>query len=236
MTVFLLTYDDAVTTARVFSHETAGEAQDAATALPGGLKGAVLGTADDVSSQITGKGAVLSLVNALLPPGSAPVKRFATSAAGAKRLFALVQKSVTPAPVSVVPDQQVAATSETADIADGAAAASDNSQEDTTMATKTKKAAKKAAKAKKAPTPRKVAPLFIELTGNGKPPADTTCGCYIRSLVMRGDTTNADILKLVAKHYPESTAKGSDISWNRAKLGAAGKKVPAVVKEEKAAE
>ncbi len=95
---------------------------------------------------------------------------------------------------------------------------------------KGKKAAKKKA-AKKSATPRVVAPLFIVIEGNGKPPADTTCGCYIRSLVMRGTDTNADILKLVKKHYPESTAKGSDISWNRAKLKGAGKKVPDVVKE-----
>ena len=91
-------------------------------------------------------------------------------------------------------------------------------------ATKKKAAKKKAAKAKSA-TPRKVAPLTVELSDNLKPGADVTCGCYIRSLVMKGKGTD-EILKLVGKHYPDSTAKGSDVSWNRAKLKAAGKKVP----------
>ncbi len=99
-------------------------------------------------------------------------------------------------------------------------------EEKSTMATATKKKAakKKAAKAKSA-TPRKVAPLTVELGDNLKPGADVTCGCYIRTLVMKGKGTD-EILKLVGKHYPDSTAKGSDVSWNRAKLKAAGKKVP----------
>ena len=94
------------------------------------------------------------------------------------------------------------------------------------MATKTKKAAgKKAAKAKKAPKPRVAAPLTGDLGAGNAPGADMTSGCYIRSLVMKRVGTE-DILKLVHKHFKDSTAKGSDVSWNRAKLKAAGKKVP----------
>ena len=99
------------------------------------------------------------------------------------------------------------------------------------MATKTKKtktaekapAKKKVAGEKKA---RKSAPLFEELSSNA-PKADMTCGCYIRSLLMKGGKDTAAILELVKKHYPDSSAKASDVSWNKGKLKAAGKKVPA---------
>lgn len=91
------------------------------------------------------------------------------------------------------------------------------------MATKKKAAKKKAVK--KSATPRVAAPLTIEVSGNAAPPKGTTCGCYIRSLVMAGKGTE-DILKLVHKHFPDTTAKGSDVSWNRKKLKDAGKKVP----------
>jgi len=88
--------------------------------------------------------------------------------------------------------------------------------------TKKRKAAKRA-----------TAPLTITLPANLKPPADTTCGCYIRSLLVAGKGTE-EILALVHKHYRGSTAKGSDISWNRAKLRAAGKKLPGARKAAKA--
>jgi len=78
---------------------------------------------------------------------------------------------------------------------------------------------------RKAPPKREAAPLTIKLPANLKPPTGTTSGCYIRSLVMLGKPTD-EILELVHKHFKGSTAKGSDVSWNRAKLRAAGKKMP----------
>ena len=89
------------------------------------------------------------------------------------------------------------------------------------------------AKKRKAPAKRKAkakakrgpAVLTVDLPPNLVPGEGTTCGAYIRSLLMIGKGTD-EILGLVRKHYPESTAKGSDVSWNRRKLRDAGKAIP----------
>jgi hypothetical protein len=155
-----------------------------------------------------------------------PVKKFKNIEEGRRKLFAMVVGGSTPVTSS-------AASAPPASTNNG-----EPSQEGTAnmaTTTKTKKAGKKAAKAKKASTPRAVAPLTAPLGAGNKPGADMTAGCYIRSLVMLGELTNAEILKKVHTHFKDSTAKGSDISWNRGKLKAAGKKVPDVVREAKAA-
>jgi hypothetical protein len=66
-----------------------------------------------------------------------------------------------------------------------------------------------------------------------KPPADMICGIFIRSLIVAGKST-AEILELVHMHFKGNTAKGSDISWNRAKLRATGRKLPGGRGERKA--
>jgi hypothetical protein len=102
------------------------------------------------------------------------------------------------------------------------------------MAKTTKAKAKgKKAVAKKAPVKREPAPAFMELSGTA-PKADMTTGCYIRSLVMQGKHTTAKILELTKKHYPESTAKGADVSWNRMYLRDKGLEVPETIREKKA--
>lgn len=147
-----------------------------------------------------------------------PVAGFKNVELGRKKLFAMVVGGGREEPVSADPAPPARTISRGAVI-----------KENDTMATKTK--AKKAPKAKKAAKPRVVAPLTAKLGAANAPGECATAGCYIRSLVMTGDLTNEAILKLVHKHFKDSTAKGSDISWNRAKLRAEGKKVPEIVKE-----
>jgi hypothetical protein len=79
--------------------------------------------------------------------------------------------------------------------------------------------------AKKPPPRREAAPLTVKLPANLKPAEDVTCGCYIRSLIVAGKSAG-EILELVHKHFKGSTAKPSDVSWNRSKLKAAHVKVP----------
>ncbi len=88
-----------------------------------------------------------------------------------------------------------------------------------------KKKPAKRAKTKKAKATRQPGVLTVDLGANLVPADGVTCGCYIRSLVMMGKSTE-EILALVGKHFPKSTAKGSDVSWTRARLRAAGKKLP----------
>jgi len=172
---------------------------------------------------------LVALHNGLLPEGGNKTSNFDDLKKGAKKVFAMVLKACITSPVPG--DQAPAAGTE-----ESIPPASVKPKRQKTMATKTKKTpAKKAAKkaAKKSATPRVKAPAFIEI-GNGAPPAGTTCGLFIRSLIMKGATTE-DILAKVKKHYPDSTAKGSDVSWNRQKLRADGiKNVPdaRVAKEE----
>lgn len=103
-----------------------------------------------------------------------------------------------------------------------------NSNEEAPMAAKSKKkvvkkkAAKKPAGERK---PRASAPLYEELA-TSQPKSGMTCGCYIRSLLMKGGKTTETIIELVKKYFPESSAKNSDVSWNRGRLKAAGKKLP----------
>ena len=95
------------------------------------------------------------------------------------------------------------------------------------MAAAKKKAAKKSTKAKTNGHGggRVAGDLLYDLPKNLMPPAEAKSGAYIRSLIMLGKSTE-EIVELVKKHFKGSTAKGSDVSWNRAKLRAAGKKVP----------
>ncbi len=88
-----------------------------------------------------------------------------------------------------------------------------------------KKGGRKPAAKKEKGTPRAAAALTYDLPKNLSPPADAKSGAYIRSLIMLGKGTE-DILKLVKQHFKGSTAKGSDVSWNRAYLKDHGKKVP----------
>ncbi len=186
----------------------------------------VLQGANDLATASSAE--LVALHNGLLPEGGNKASNFDDLKKGAKKVFAMVLKGCITSPVPG--DQAPAAGTEAQN-----PPASVKPKRQKTMATKTKKAVKKAAKkaAKKTATPRVKAPAFIEI-GGGAPPAGTTCGLYIRSLIMKGATTE-DILAKVKKHYPDSTAKGSDVSWNRQKLRADGvKNVPdaRVAKEE----
>jgi len=144
-----------------------------------------------------------------------PVKSFKNVELGQKKLFAMIVGGGKEEPSAA--DQAPPA----GQVSRGAVI-----KENEKMATKTaKKAAKKKAAKKTASAPRVVAPLTAPLAAGNAPTAGMTSGCYIRSLIMlKVDTP--DILKLVHKHFKGSTAKGSDISWNRAKLRAAGKVIP----------
>jgi len=62
--------------------------------------------------------------------------------------------------------------------------------------TKKRKAAKRA-----------TAPLTITLPANLKPPADTTCGCYIRSLRAAGKKLPGARKAAKAKRRPKTKAK-----------------------------
>lgn len=107
--------------------------------------------------------------------------------------------------------------------------------EEHTMVAKAKKSTKKATKktgAKKAPG--KVGELTCPLPANLSPPEGTKSGTYIRSLIMKGLSTD-DILTHVHKHFKGSTAKPSDVSWNRARLRDGGKTPPEPPKAEKKA-
>lgn len=161
-------------------------------------------------SQLGAK-ALVTVYNELLPvEGLKPVKKFETSETGRKRLFQLILTKFGDKP------EVVSTTSAPAPAADQQAesSAGAGSPKEGQMAKKTKKA-KKAAK--KAATPRAVAPATVKLGAGNAPPAGTSCGCYIRSLIMEGLGTPA-ILAKVKKHYPDSTSKGSDVSWNRQRL------------------
>ncbi|MFI5387593.1 MAG: hypothetical protein ACHQ50_15910 [Fimbriimonadales bacterium] len=95
--------------------------------------------------------------------------------------------------------------------------------------TKRKTTAKMKAPAKRKPTAKRAPVLTVSLPPNLKPVEGTTCGAYIRSLLVMGKATE-DILVLVRKHFPESKAKNSDVSWNRGRLKAVGKTIPGASK------
>lgn len=168
-----------------------------------------------------------SLVNLYNFLTNSAVKKFETKPKGQARVFAELTKQY--GSQEQEPFNPVETPTELPDKPQGAVAKEDssegsNSNEEANVATK-----KKTAKKKKTPKgerkPRKVAPLFGELGAGGKPTADMTCGSYIRSLIMAGTATDK-ILSKVKTHYPDSSAKASDVSWNKGKLKAAGKKIP----------
>ncbi len=64
-----------------------------------------------------------------------------------------------------------------------------------------------------------------ELGADLAPPEDAKSGAYIRSLLLLGKSAE-EILKLVHKHFADSTAKSSDVSWNKGKLREKGIAIP----------
>ncbi len=171
---------------------------------------------------------LVNLYNCLVAEGEPTIKKFDTKPNGMKRTFTLLdnkfraQEQEPFNPVETAPavkDNEPAANNGPLE-----GASTEEGQMAATKKTK-KKATKKPAKEKKA---RVVAPLFSDLPAGNKPTADMTCGAYIRSLIMTGKFTTEQMLEKVGTHYKGSKAKGSDISWNRQKLRAAGKKVPEV--------
>jgi len=174
------------------------------------------------------------LFNRLTDDEAKHVSKFATKADGQRRVFAALEAKYGKQPEEPFNPQPTAG-----DEKDNTQAATNADPSEGTdqpmegqMATKkksaVKKAAKKAAKKTGERKPRATAPLFEELSSTA-PKANMTNGCYIRSLLMRGgkSATTESILELVKKHYPDSKAKASDVSWNRQKLRNAGKKLPA---------
>lgn len=173
----------------------------------------------------------LHTANAAVPE----VKKFDTKSNAQRRVFAaleLVYKDQPQEPFNPVPtadgakDETKAAITETAGPTEG------TETMEGPMAT-TKKTAKKTAKKKAVKAdrkPRVKAALFEDLNGT-TPKADQNCGSYIRSLLMAGKLDTDGILAKVKQHYPDSSAKGSDVSWNRQKLRTEGKKVPEVAKK-----
>ena len=219
--VYVIFHANGYKNVSVKSFESPEAAQLGMSEKPKGSTTALMVAGPENTSSWT-KAQLVGIFNGL-DPSADKVKAFGSLEEGEKSVFErIVNWKQQPAPEPAAEAQEGA------------------TEENKDMATKTKKGAAKkktAAKkaAKKTATPRKVAPLTVELGAGNAPPKDTTCGCYIRSLVMLGTLTTAQILAKVAKHYPDSTSKPSDVSWNRAKLRAAGKKVPEPVKEEKPA-
>lgn len=166
-----------------------------------------------------------SLVNLHNFLTNSAVKKFETKSKGQLRVFAELVKQY--GSKEQEPFNPAETPAELQDKPQGAEAKEDssegsNSTEEATMAKK-KKVAKKKVKGDR--KPRVSAPLYGELGAGSKPAADMTCGCYIRSLIMAGTSTDK-ILAKVKTHYPDSSAKASDVSWNKGKLKAAGKKIP----------
>jgi len=216
--VYVIFHANGYKNVSVKSFENPEAAQTGMSEKPEGTTTALLVAGPENTSSWT-KAQLVGIFNGL-DPSAAKVKAFGSLEEGEKSVFErIVNWKPQPAP-------------------EPAAEAQEGATEETDMAAKKKTAAKKKPAAKKAATktatPRKVAPLTVELGTGNAPPKDTTCGCYIRSLVMVGTLTTAEILAKVKKHYPDSTSRPSDVSWNRAKLRAAGKKVPEPVKEEAA--
>lgn len=63
---------------------------------------------------------------------------------------------------------------------------------------------------------------------NIRPRPGVGSGAFIRWLLMTGQFTTEEILKMVHDNYPGSKAGPSDVSWNRGKLRKAGATVPEV--------
>jgi hypothetical protein len=174
------------------------------------------------------------LFNRLTDDEKKHVSKFATKQDGQRRVFAALNAKYGQQPEEPFDPKPTATDQQDTNPAAINAGPSEGTDQPTEgqMATKSKKSKKPAVKksAKKAGErkPRVAAPLFEELSTSA-PKANMTCGCYIRSLLMKGgkNATTAAILDLVKKHYPDSSAKASDVSWNRQKLRNDGKKLPA---------
>lgn len=226
MTVYALAHDGLLNSLTVTTHPHA----EAANQFIGqtSAKAALVVIAEE---DLAMSGPLLvKLLNLLNPEGPA-VNKFATKKDGQRRVFTALEAKYRGQPhepfnpVETSGDEKADNQSEVANpVSPEGAGTTEND-----MATKKKATKKKAAKSKGERKPRASAPLYEELNTSA-PKSDMTCGCYIRSLLMRGKHTTEDILGLVKKHYPESSAKGSDVSWNRQKLRNAGKRVPEVAK------
>lgn len=219
--VYAIAHDGLFKNAVVTTHPHAEAAKQYLAAQKSVAGNVVIGEED---LAISGP-ALVALYNFLTPDGPA-VKKFSTKKDAQRRVFAALELKFGKQPEEPFnPVEEPTGSKDNNSGADNKEDSSEgsNSNEEANMATKKKTAKKKTAK--KIKTPRVAAPLFVELNGN-KPAADMKCGTYIRSMIMAGKTTPV-ILEQVAKHYPDSSAKASDVSWNKGKLKAAGKKIPA---------
>lgn len=220
MTVYALRHDGLFNQLKVTIHPHVEAAKQSAEASSEKAVLMVIGEED-----LTVSGPLLVKLYNLLTPDGPAVNKFATKKDAQRRVFAALElkhRSQEQEPFNPVETATGAKVNPTAAITEDSSEGS-KTQEEATMATK-KKAVKKAKKTKTERKPRVAAPLFSELNGN-KPNVDMNCGAYIRSMVMAGKSTDT-ILEQVGKHYPDSKAKASDVSWNKGKLKAAGKKIP----------
>lgn len=224
MPVYALAHNGLLKDLRVTTHSHAEAARQFLKSSKDFLAGDVVIGEEDLKAF---KGPTLvNLYNMLMDKPEDAVAKFDTKANGQRRTFIALETRYRSQPEE--PFTPVEDVTENEDTPTSEMTLEGSKQKEGQMATakKSKKKATKKAKAER--KPRVASPLHADLGSGNKPTKDMNCGLYIRSLLMTGKFDTAKILEKVAAHYPDSKAKGSDVSWNRQKLRNGGKKVPTV--------